>query len=157
MSITKDFLIQLVKDNIYPNNSRLVSALKIQETLIELITGLALEQNYEVGEVPTGVKWIDGKEIYRKVINLSSYFSAPSPRFPIVVQGYMGAYFKVEHVQIIKADGSVCDLSSSAIRVTIAYDFSTGMTMQITEAVPGVSFASGYAIISYTKGEAPAY
>lgn len=159
MSVTKDFLIQLVKDTVYPNNSRLVSALDIQELLIDLINNLSLDQNFEIGEVPTGVKWIDGKEIYRKVLNLTAYFSTPSHLYdrPIVIQQYMGSYFRVEHVQVIKADGSVCDLSSNDIYVRIAYNFNTGMTMNISKVTPGVPFVSGYAILSYTKGESTSY
>ncbi len=157
MSVTKAFLAQFIRDKIYPNNSRLVKALDVQEVLLQMTSGLALNQDFELGEVATGVKWIDGKEIYRRVINLDPYLGLNPVRDYVSIQLYMGSYFKVEHVQVIKSSGVVCDLSSNDIRVSIDYSQSFGMIMYVSEVNPLDSFVSGYAVVSYTKGESTSY
>lgn len=156
MGVTKDFLTQLVQDNIYPNNSRLVNALTLQEVLVEMIGSFSLEQSFEVEEeVATGAKWIDGKDIYRRVINLDRYFQ--NRPYPIVIQGYVGSYCHVDHVQILRGDGSFCELASNLISVVTSFHPSWGHIMHIEQNNPGPAFVSGYVIVSYTKGEAPSY
>lgn len=155
MGVTKDFLTQLVKDNIYPNNSRLVNALTLQEVLVEMIGSFSLEQSFEMEEVATGAKWIDGKDIYRKVINLDSFFQ--NRYSPIVIQPYLGSYYHVEHVQVLAGNGSFYDLSSNLISVMMYYQPGRGHIMSIAPTNLGPDFVSGYAIVSYTKGEDPSY
>ena len=60
-----------------------LSKLEVGET----IYSIPKEPDYSTSEVDTGVKWIDGKEIYRKVISIASLPNATTETYSYDIEG----------------------------------------------------------------------
>lgn len=111
---------------------------------------LNAEPNYSTSEVDTKVKWIDGKTIYRKTINIGALPNATSKT---VAHGITNLGL------VIKAEGFASE--SSSVRITFPFTSAAAVGDQVAmrfEAtniviITGVdrSSFSGYVTLYYTK------
>ena len=100
--------------------------------------------SYSTNEIKTGGKWIDGKPIYRKVVDIGTL---PSKGIKMVLHNIQNLN-KVLEAKLVAGDGAnnlVCNSGSLEIQVRISRENVTVMTNN------NYFGYSGYAILEYTK------
>lgn len=105
--------------------------------------------SYSTTETLTNKKWIDGKPIYRKVINLGSL---PNTTTKSVAHGITGATYFLPVVGVAAGGTSYINLPYSS-PAGLQYSISINVNGSNVDIVTGVdrSAWTGYAVLEYTK------
>ena len=100
--------------------------------------------SYSTEEIKTGGTWIDGKPIYRKVVDIGTLLDTTSKIAPHNIQN-LGKVLEAKLVANDSTNNIVCDFGGTALAVYI-----DSVNIVITSN-SNFSGYSGYAIIEYTK------
>lgn len=104
---SKNFLVNFVKERIFTNNSRLVTASKVQETLLRVVDNIYDKQYYSAEERLTDAVWLDGQPIYRRTISLNLVFDGERVSSAVFqLSQPLGNYFCIESAQVAFVDVS---------------------------------------------------
>lgn len=122
----------------------------LEETQQDYVLQSLLEaDNYSTDEVATGKKWIDGKTIYRKVLDIGAISTGGSKNIAHNVANF-SEYTHIEG--IAKANDLYMTLPFTAVA---AATYNVQIQMSATDVrvycAPGSFISSGFIVIEYTK------
>ena len=170
---SKNFLVNFIKERIFTNNSRLVTAAATQEALLRVVDNVYQARDYSTTEQLTGGKWVDGLPIYRRTVYLPIVADATgaytSAQANLLSSLLMGDYFCIESAMICVGipspdlspmhDAIYVGLGSSKVSVEANKpyaDFGSpnyGRIAYITAYVtePSYQIMSASVVVAYTK------
>lgn len=113
-------------------------------------TNITNLQTYSTSEVNTGKTWIDGKPIYRKVINCGSLPNATSKTINHNIQNIEHSYIYGTAIRSSDKREFPLPYAAASAGSEIQLDL-TNTAIQITTSVDRSAFDQTYVIIEYTK------
>lgn len=129
-------------------NKPSIDGITLEGDIQGIDVGIYPRVNYSTQEQDTFIKWLDGKEIWRKTITASGL--SPNPSDWVTISNISN----VDTVISIKAVGrnSYTDYSYTAPYITATYDHTTGNVRYYFSEMHTSGSMTLYISIEYTKG-----
>jgi hypothetical protein len=130
--------------------------------------GNAYTENYYLQEMQIGT-WVDGKPLYRKVVQYGSGFTTPAANstYTLTLPGQEAGLFMIRKKMVLvqaggthpietKDPGIYIDGATTAInrRIDLAYTFATGALAIVfvqASSFPSAAYMGAFVILEYTK------